>query len=269
MRHTLVIAPALLLVGVVPARAQFGSGIVFDPTQSVHAAQQILEANQLYTTTVATTQNVISAYNLAQRMASAPQALYTSYSNLGRQQWAQIDNAANTYGNTQPWIAAATSGYGAVPGTQAAGVPDTHRVSGYSQLAPTGQQQLAAHGATADLGDAANATSLRTMGTVRANAYEREADIAALEQASHSIDPTQQTQMATLQRINQALLIQLRTQQETNQMLQAQGLQQVVGQKLQQDDIKSLLQAADGFEANYNSKAGAETNESVSRALHY
>ena len=36
------------------ARAQFGSGIVLDPTQSAHAAQQILQANQLYTTTIAT-----------------------------------------------------------------------------------------------------------------------------------------------------------------------------------------------------------------------
>ena len=59
--------------------AQFGSGIVFDPTQSAHAAQQILQANQLYTTTVETERNVIGAYNLAQKMANLPQALYTSY----------------------------------------------------------------------------------------------------------------------------------------------------------------------------------------------
>ena len=36
--------------------AQFGSGIVYDPTQSAHAVQQILEAKQLYTTTVQTEQ---------------------------------------------------------------------------------------------------------------------------------------------------------------------------------------------------------------------
>ena len=45
--------------------AQFGSGIVFDPTQSAHAAQQILQANQLYTTTVETlvNRNVIGVPN--------------------------------------------------------------------------------------------------------------------------------------------------------------------------------------------------------------
>ena len=74
------------------ARAQFGSGIVFDPTQSTHAAQQILQGNQLYTTTVETTRNVIGAYNLAQRMANLPQNYYTAYSNLGRQQWFTLEH---------------------------------------------------------------------------------------------------------------------------------------------------------------------------------
>ena len=58
--------------------------------------------------------------------------------------------------------------------------------------------------------------------------------------------------MATLQRINQALLIELRTQQETNQMLQAQALQQIVGQKVQQDNLKSLFQTGNGYQQNFN-----------------
>lgn len=269
MRPILVISPLLLLFGSMSARAQFGSGIVYDPTQSAHAAQQILQASRLYTTTLQTTKNVIAAYNLAQRMASAPSSLYTAYTNLGRQQWTGLTGAANTYGNTQPWMNAAGSGIGAYPASQAASVPRTSRVSGYSALSQQGQQQLAAQGATADLNDSANATSLQTLGTIRANAGQREADIAALERATHSVDPTQQTELATLQRINQAMLIQLRTQQETNQMMQASGLQQVVGQKQQQDDMKTVMQAADGYEANYIGKAGTETTQTVSRALHY
>ena len=57
--------------------------------------------------------------------------------------------------------------------------------------------------------------------------------------------------MATLQRINQALLIELRTQQETNQMLQAQALQQMIGQKVQQDNLKSLFQTGNGYQQNF------------------
>jgi hypothetical protein len=64
---------ALLLAATtltIPARAQFG-GIVLDPTQAAHAAQQLLQGSQLYTTTIKTTQNVMETYNLAQQTATA------------------------------------------------------------------------------------------------------------------------------------------------------------------------------------------------------
>ena len=97
------------------------------------------------------------------------------------------------------------------------------RFLGFGSLSAQGQQAIAAQGATVDLSDAVNASNLQTVGTIRANSAQREADISQLEAATHSSDPAQHTEMATLQRINQALLIELRTQQETNQMLQAAG----------------------------------------------
>src|SRR6185312_15854269 len=103
------------------------------------------------------------------------------------------------------------------------------RIAGYASMSAQGQQAIAAQGATVDLSDAVDASSLQTVGTIRADANQREVDISQLEAASHSTDPAQHTEMATLQRINQALLIELRTQQEANQMLQAQALQQLVG----------------------------------------
>jgi hypothetical protein len=257
---------ALTMPGI--AHAQFGSGIVLDPTQSAHAAQQILQANQLYTTTIQTTKNVIEAYNLAQKMASLPQSLHTSYSNLGRQQWTTLTTPANTYGNSLPWMNAASTGYGAASANQAASVPHTAQISGYSSLSTQGQQAVAAQGATVDLSDAVNASSLQTLGTIRANAAQREADISNLETASHSADPAQQTEMATLQRINQAMLIQLRTQQEASQMTQAQTLQQMVQQKQQQDALKLSMQAADGYETNYNSHVSTDTT-GTTKALSY
>ncbi len=252
-----------------PTLAQFGSGIVFDPTQSAHAAQQIIQGSQLYTTTVQTTRNVISTYNLAQRMASAPQELYTSYYNMGRQNWTSLTQAGNTYGNTGSWMTAAASGNGAVAGSQQTTVSRTPRIAGYGAMSAEAQQAIAAQGATADLNDATNATTLQTLGTVRAAAAQREADIANLERSSHSTDPIQQTELATLQRINQALLLQLRTQQEASQMTQTQSLQQMLAAKQQQDALKMQFQAADGYEANYNSKTNSESAESVRRAFHY
>ncbi len=64
---------AALLISAATTQAQFG-GVVFDPTQSVHAVQQIVQADQLYTTTMQTTQNVIATYNFAKQMASSPRA---------------------------------------------------------------------------------------------------------------------------------------------------------------------------------------------------
>ena len=261
---------ALLTVGMlaIPAHAQFGAGIVLDPTQSAHALQQLMQGSQLYTTTIKTTQNVMETYNLAQRMATAPSSYYTAYTNMAQQTWTPVAHPANTYGNSLPWTSAATNGSGAAAANQSASIQRTGQISGYSSLNAQGQQAVAAQGATVDLSDAINATSLQTLGTVRGNAPQREADIKTLETASHSTDPTQQTELATLQRINQAMLLQLRTQQEASQMTQAQSLQQMIQQKQQQDALKLSMQAADGYETNYKSHVSNDTR-GITKALSY
>jgi hypothetical protein len=266
-----MIVAAIFIAATEPLlRAQlFGSGIVFDPTQSGHAIQQIAQGNQLYTTTVQTTRNVIAAYNLAQRMASLPRELYTAYLNLGRQEWIVLTRPANTYGNSVGWINAAATGYGASIANQVSSVPLIGRIPGYSSLSTQGQQAIAAQGASVDLSDAVNASNLQTVGTIRANASQREADISQLEAATHSSDPAQHTEMATLQRINQALLIELRTQQETNQILQGQALQQIVGQKVQQDNLKALFQTGNGYQQNFNYLTPQQTDAGTQWAFHY
>jgi len=269
MKSAILAAAITIAVSSQVACAQFGSGIVFDPTQSGHALQQIAQGNQLYTTTVTTTRNVIAAYNLAQRMASLPQTLYSSYSNLGRQQWIILTRPANTYGNSLPWMNAAATGYGASAANQTSSLPHTGQITGYSSLSPQGQQAISAQGATVDLSDALNASNLQTVGTIRANAVQREADISQLEAATHSSDPAQHTEMATLQRINQALLIELRSQQETNQILQGQALQQIIGQKVQQDNLKALFQVGNGYQQNFNYVTPQQTTAGTQWALHY
>ena len=52
----------------------------------------------------------------------------------------------------------------------------------------------------------------------------------------------------------------MRTQQETNQILQGQALQQIVGQKVQQDNLKSLFQTGNGYQQNFNYR-NASANE--------
>ena len=261
-----VITTAALLLSGMATQAQFG-GVVFDPTQSGHAVQQIMQARQLYTTTAQTTQNVIAAYNFAKQMASSPANLYRPYISPSTY-WTALNRTANTYGNSQAVINTANTGTNAQAAYQYASVPRTRELSDYGSLSPSAQQQIAAEGATTDLSDSITESNLQTLGTMRSNEIRREQDITALEQASHSMDPAQHTDMATMQRINQAMVLQLRQQQEGNQLRQAIALQQIVTQKQQQDAMKAGFQDAAAYERDYNSVIAPMTNNAAD-ALSY
>jgi hypothetical protein len=257
---------AALLVGGTTAHAQLG-GVVFDPTQSVHAVQQILQAGQLYTTTLQTTENVIAAYNLAREMASSPASLYQPYLSPSTY-WMLLDKAANTYGNSQAVINAANTGMDAQAAYEDASVPRTGELADYRVLSPAAQRQVAAEGATTDLSDSITESNLKTLGTMRANEMQREQDISALESASHSMDPAQHTDMATVQRINQAMVLQLRQQQEANQLQQANVLQQIITQKQQQDTMKTGFQDAAAYSQDYDTILAPMTSNAAA-ALSY
>jgi hypothetical protein len=112
--------------------------------------------------------------------------------------------------------------------------------------------QIAAQGATVDLGDSVMSNNLQALGTIRDNQAARQADIANLEAATQTQDPSQLTIMAELQRINQALLLQLRTLQDANQINANLALQQIIAQKQQQDAMKSAFRDSAGYENYYN-----------------
>jgi hypothetical protein len=74
--------------------------------------------------------------------------------------------------------------------------------------------------------------------------------------------------MATMQRVNQAMLLQLRQQQEANQLQQAIALQQIVAQKQQQDAMKAGSQDAADYNSNYQTNI-APINFGAAQALSY
>jgi hypothetical protein len=74
--------------------------------------------------------------------------------------------------------------------------------------------------------------------------------------------------MATLQRINQALVLQLRQEQEANQLLQAVTLQQMVTQKQQQDAMKAAAQDAADYGSNFQTQI-TPANNGAAEALTY
>jgi hypothetical protein len=270
---------SILSVGLVAAwqpaaHAQFGSGVVYDPTQSAHAftqienegkslqneATQIENGTKIFTNTVKiastalqTYNQAVQQYNLYHQMILAPQTLYSRFLSP-TSDLRMLQQVSNTYGNSMGWLNSANTGSGATASYQQVSVPHTNNVvPGYSTASVAGQQQIAAQGATVDINDAVLSNNLQTLGTIRANQASRQTDITNLETATQSTDASQQTTMATLQRINQALLLQLRTMQDANQINANLALQQIVAQKQQQDAMKSAFRDSSGYESYYNS----------------
>jgi hypothetical protein len=250
----LKIGALVLALSPLLARAQFGSGIVYDPTQAAHALQQIEQGQNIFTNSVKLADNAIATYNVVHQMSMAPSSLYQPYLSPWSY-WAKLNQAANTYGNSQPWMNSANTGSNAQLAYQQASVPRTAQITGYGSLSLSGQQQIAAQGATVDLNDSVSASNLQTLGTIRANAQQRQAAITALQSQTQSSDPSQHTELATLQRINQALILQLQQQQEANQIAQSYALQQIVAQKQQQDQLKANFQQANQYQTGYASAA--------------
>jgi hypothetical protein len=250
MRKLIVTALAIgLALALQPAAlAQFG-GVVFDPTQSVHAFTQIEQEERSISNQF---QHVMQQYQLTHRMILAPSMLYQRFLSPTTD-LRMLQQISNTYGNSMGWLNSANTGNGAAAAYQQVSVPSTTRIiSGYMSASVAGQQQIAAEGATVDIGDSVMSNNLEMLGTMRANQAARQNDIATLEAATLSQDATQQTIMATLQRINQALLLQLRSQQDANQMNANLALQQIVAQKQQQDAMKSAFRDSSGYESYYN-----------------
>jgi hypothetical protein len=289
MKKLAIITFALALAAAVQplAHAQFGSGVVFDPTQAGHAvtqieneeksilnqAQQIEQGQQIFTNTVKIATTALQAYNVAKQqyelthqMILAPRMLYARFLSP-TSDLMMLQQISNTYGNSMGWLNSANTGKGAAASYQQVSVPHTNNVvPGYATASFAGQQQIAAQGATVDIGDSVMSNNLQVLGTIRANQTARQTDIANLEAATQTTDASQQTIMAELQRINQALLLQLRTLQDANQMNANLALQQIVSQKQQQDAMKSAFRDSSGYESFYNANI-TSTSDGASSLL--
>jgi hypothetical protein len=249
------------------AHAQFGSGIVYDPTQSAHALQQIehevqelnnwtqhlLKEAQIYTTAEQTRTQIVTMYNLAYQMSTMPQNLAARY-RADWSQWSSLAAPPNTYGNTSPLVNALN--FGGLPqaqqGYNSAFVQVQSYPSGnYSSLDSRTQATVANQYATSELAQSTTTNTLATLGTIRTDAQAFASKLANLESDTFSTDPTQQTQNALLGKINSATLLQIHSQQDTNQLLMAEIQQQLTAQKQQIDAQNRAINNAIYFQQNF------------------
>jgi hypothetical protein len=256
--------PAFVLIfALAPlAHAQFGSGIVYDPTQSAHAIEQIEQgsqslqtAEQIYTTAYKTMNQVIAAYNLAYQMSRMPQNLAARYQS-DFSMWTNFSSASvpDTYGNTSAWINAldlgnptrATSAY------NSSVIPlQAYPSSAMSSQDATTQAVIQNQYASSQLGQATLTNSLSTLGTIRSDSQTFQQKLANLQADTYSTDPTQQTSNALLGKINSATMLQIHSQQDTNQILAAEAAQQALDEKEQLDERNRLMNQSIYFQQNF------------------
>ena len=251
------------------AHAQLGSGVVFDPTQSAHALQQIEQGSQIYTTAVATRNQIVTMYNLAYQLSRLPQNLAARYK-ADWAQWTSLSAPPNTYGNTAALVNALNFGalVQAQQGYNSAYVQAQSYPSGsYSALDARTQATVANQYATSEIAQTTTTNTLSTLGTIRTNEQGFATQLSNLDADTFSTDPTQQTQSALLGKINSATLLQIHTQQDTNQILAASVQQQLVAQKQQIDAQNRALNNAIYFQQNFPTII-QNVNNGVSSSMH-
>ncbi len=240
---------ALCLVAAAPSYAQWA---VFDASNLAEATKEFKQLQQVYTTANQTRDQIIQAYNLAHYMSQMPQNLAQRY----RAQFAQWTNlnAPNTYGNTSAWVNALNSGLPqqSMAGYSAAVVQvNSFPQSFFGQLDSATQATIQNQYATSDLAQGMTTGALTALGQVRSHSESLSQQISNLESDSYSNDPSQQSEMAVLAKVNAANLVQLHSQQDTNQLLAAGIQQQMIAQKQAIDTQNRTINQAIYFQQNF------------------
>ncbi len=139
--------------------------------------------------------------------------------------------------------------------------------SSYSTLDSISQATIQNQYATSELAQGMTIGTLATLGTVRSDSEAFSQQLANLDVDTFSTDPTQQTEMAVLGKINSATLLQVHSQQDANQILAASVEQQLIAQKQQIDAQNRTINQAIYFQQTFPTIMGNVTT-GVSDAIH-
>jgi len=244
MRRKILILVLVIGLCVGTASAQFGFGIVYDPTNYGNALLRYYQLEQHLIQLKNSYAQLVAQYNFAVQMAknigNMPMRYEAQFS-LWRNTLAQ-----NSYGNTGAWVNGMNFGQAGVV------------ASGYQQatthLLPYNQTQLSGMNAdelsrvesqyaTVELADGANTTAMATIGSIRGNAQQIQTQIGNLEQDSLSNDPNLNTEVAVLNKINAAGVLTIRTLQDSNKLLASLLEEQTILAKQQREATTNTINA--------------------------
>ena len=242
MRKKLLTVLFVTVLCVATASAQFGSGIVYDPTNYSNAVlryqqlqQHLLQLQRTYT-------QIVTAYNLALQMSrnlhNMPARYRAQFSN-----WRNV-TATNTYGNTSGWLGGVNADLNTINGYLRA----TTQLSQYNPASFNGmpdyeQARVKSQYASVELADGANMNALSTIGAIRGNAAALESRMNNLEQDSLSDDQSLNSEVAVLNKINATNVLTLRSIQDSNKLLASLLEQQTIAAKQQREMTTNAINA--------------------------
>jgi hypothetical protein len=235
-RNAAVVLLAILLTLPAASYGQFGFSVVYDPTNYGNAVLRYIKLQQQLIQLEQTYQQVLNHYQLALEMAKNLENMPARY-RAAFSKWRSL-TAADLYGNTSGWVRAVNGGgpESVSPAYQAATVPLlTYIPADFNAINPIDAQNLKSVYASVELADGVNISALTTVGNIRANSQMVQQQINNLEQDSLSADPSLNTEVGVLNKINASNVLALRTLQDGNNLGLAALEQQVLDAKQQRD----------------------------------
>lgn len=244
MRKKALIGLLVMSLCVGTASAQFGFGIVYDPTNYSNALLRYFQLQQQLIQLRNSYAQLVSQYQLAVQMAKNLQNMPARY----RAQFSQWRNlsAADNYANTAAWVSGANSGQlptvlaGYQQATTLLGTYDPAALSG---MAADELARVKSQYASVELADGVNATALTTIGSIRGNAEALQTQINNLEQDSLSGDSGLNSEVQVLNKINAANVLTLRSIQDSNKLLASVLEQQTIIAKQQRETTTNAINA--------------------------
>ena len=268
------ILPLLLALALIvgTASAQFGGGIVYDPTNYHNALlryyqlqQHLVVLQQHLAQLQKTYSKITSQYNLAMQMAQFVKNMPARYRALFSQ-WRNF-TSLNTFGNTGSWISGINSGL--LPTINTGYMNSTTQLLPYSTYQLSGMndpelKRVQSQYATVQLVDGANINAMATIGSIRGSAQDIQTRMGNLEQDSFSSDPSLNTEVSVLNKINAANMLTLRSVQDSNKLLASLLEEETILAKQQRESttnsINADIQRQADLSSNMNQMTGSLTN---------
>jgi len=261
MKRKVLVFVLVMGLAVGTASAQFGSGIVYDPTNYHNALLRYYQLQQHLLQLQKSYAKITSQLNLAMQMATFVRNMPARYRAVFSQ-WRNV-TSLNTFGNTGSWISGINSGL--LPNINSGYQRSTTQLLPYSTDHLSGMdaselERVQSRYASIELTDGANVNAMATIGSIRGNAQSLQAQIANLEQDSFSGDPNLNTEVSVLNKINAANVLTLRTVQDSNKLLASLLEQQTIMAKQQREAATNAINADIARRANLSGNISQVTS---------